>query len=64
MGQLSRELRQLTRRYRVSTLLERLGISQLRDTAHTQLKSLRKAKNMKRKARDRTKKTLAFTTNP
>ena len=44
--------------------MERLGISQLRESTHTQLKSLRKAENTRRKARERAKKRMAFTNNP
>ena len=58
------ELRQLKRRYRKSSPTERPGLSQLRDTVRTQLKSLRKAENTRNKARKRTKKRLAFTANP
>jgi len=36
----------------------------LRDTVRTQLKSLRKAANTRKKARKRPKKRLAFTANP
>ena len=36
----------------------------MRDTVGTQLKSLRKAQNTRRKARERTKKRMAFTANP
>jgi len=61
---LSRELRQLKRRYRQSSPTERLGLSQLRNTVRTLLKSLRKAENTRKKARERTKKRLSFTANP
>ena len=36
----------------------------MRDTVRTQLKSLRKAENIRKKAKERTKKILLFTANP
>ena len=58
---LRRELRQLGRRYFNSPPSEQLRLSQLRDTIRSQLDSLRKAENTKRKNRKRAKKRAAFT---
>lgn len=43
-----RELRQLKRRYRQSSPTGHLGLSQLRNTVHRQLQSLRKAENTRK----------------
>jgi len=59
-----REIRQLKKQYRNSSTVQRLGLSQLRDTLRTQLKSLRRAENTRRKARERAQKRAAFTANP
>ena len=61
---LRRELRQLRRRYRDSSPTERVGLTQLRATLRSQLTSLRKAENTRRKTRERAKKRAAFTANP
>jgi hypothetical protein len=61
---LRRELKQLRRRYCASSPTERIGLAQLRDTVRTQLTSLRKAENSRRKTRERAKKRAAFTANP
>ena len=61
---LKHELRQLKQRYRQSTPAERLGFSKLSYTVRTQLKSLQKAENTRRKARERTKKGMVSTANP
>ncbi|XP_052280752.1 uncharacterized protein LOC127878274 [Dreissena polymorpha] len=61
---LRRELKQLRRRYCASSPTERIGVAQLRDTVRTQLTSLRKAENSRRKTRERAKKRAAFTANP
>jgi len=60
---LRKEIRQLKKQYRDSSPMQRLGLSQLRDTLRTKLKSLRRAENTKRKARERTRKRAAFTAN-
>ena len=61
---LRKEIRQLKKQYRDSSPVQRLGLSQLRDTLRTQLKSLRRAENTRRKGRERTRKRAAFTANP
>ncbi|XP_052260987.1 uncharacterized protein LOC127865138 [Dreissena polymorpha] len=61
---LRRELKQLRRRYCASSPIERIGLTQLRDTVRSQLTSLRKAENNRRKTRERAKKRAAFTANP
>ncbi|XP_052217978.1 uncharacterized protein LOC127835582 [Dreissena polymorpha] len=61
---LRRELKQLRRRYCASSPTERIGLAQLRDTVRTQLTSVRKAENSRRKTRERAKKRAAFTANP
>jgi hypothetical protein len=61
---LRRELRQLRRRFRDSSSTERIGLTQLKDSIRLQLNALRKAENIRRKTRERTKKRAAFTNNP
>jgi len=61
---LRRELRRLRRRYLNSSQFEQLGLFQLRDTVRSQLNSLWKAENTRRKNRERAKKRAAFTDNP
>ena len=58
-----RELKQLRRRFRDSSPSEQLGLSELRDTLRSQLISLRKAENTRRKTRESAKKRAQFTAN-
>ena len=53
---LRRILNQLRQRFRVSSPSEQLGLSELRDTLRSQLTSLRKAENTRKKTRERGKK--------
>ncbi|XP_052223957.1 uncharacterized protein LOC127839609 [Dreissena polymorpha] len=52
------------RQVRIQNLRQRIGLAQLRDTVRTQLTSVRKAENSRRKTRERAKKRAAFTANP
>ena len=61
---LRRELRQLRKRYSDSSPTEKVGLTQLRAKLRSQLSSLRKAENTRRKTRERAKKRAAFTANP
>ena len=61
---LRRELRQLRRWYSDSSPTERVGLTQLKTTLRSQLTSLRKAENTRRKTRERAKIRAAFTANP
>ena len=61
---LRRELRQLRRRCRDISSTERVGLTQLRATLRSQLTSLQKAENTRRKIREMAKKRAAFTANP
>ena len=61
---LRRELRLFRRRYHDSSPTERVGLTQLRATLRSQLTSLRKSENTRRKTRERAKKGAAFTANP
>jgi len=55
---LRRELKQLRGRFRDSSPSEQLGLSELRNTLRSQLTSLRKAENTRRKTRERAKKRV------
>jgi len=60
---LRRLLNQLRRRFRDSSPSEQLGLSELRDTLRSQLTSLRKAENTRRKTREKGKKRAHLTAN-
>jgi len=61
---LRRLLNQIRRRFRDSSPSEQLGLSELRNILRSQLTSLRKAKNTRRKTREKGKKRAQFTANP